>query len=126
MIALPLSPLWILEFLCYLLVVVFTYLSFRISERLVRRDPENALWLFLNWLCIVFLIFSFTHLISHALQNLMVYWNFPNLGVAHRIVGGIDSIIYVAIAAIILFFHRIQRLYRRMEADHHHLEETSH
>jgi signal transduction histidine kinase len=126
MIALPLSPLWILEFLCYLLVVVFTYLSFRISERLVRRDPENALWLFLNWLCIVFLIFSFTHLISHALQNLMVYWNFPNLGVAHRIVGGIDSIIYVAIAAITLFFHRIQRLYGRMEADHHHLEETSH
>jgi signal transduction histidine kinase len=38
----------------------------------------------------------------------------------------LDSIIYVAIATITLFFHRIQRLYRRMEADHHELEATSH
>jgi signal transduction histidine kinase len=37
----------------------------------------------------------------------------------------VDSIIFVFISAFTLFFHRIQRLYRRMEADHHQLEETS-
>jgi signal transduction histidine kinase len=125
MIALPLALLWILEYLSYSSVIVLVYLSFRVSERLVRRDPENALWLFLNWLCVVFLIFALTHITSHALQDIMVYGDFPNLAVAHRVVGGVDTIIYVVIAAITLFFHRIQRLYRRMEADHHHLEETS-
>jgi signal transduction histidine kinase len=125
MIALPLAPLWILEYLSYALVIVLAYLSFRVSKRLVRRDPENALWLFLNWLCMVFLLFAFTHIISHALQDIMVYMDYPNLAAAHRVVGGVDTIIYVVIAAITLFFHRIQRLYRRMEADHHHLEETS-
>ena len=42
-----------------------------------------------------------------------------------RAFGGFDTIIYVTIAAIIFFFHRIQRLYRRMQADHHHMTETS-
>ncbi|MBU4354036.1 MAG: HAMP domain-containing histidine kinase [Proteobacteria bacterium] len=126
MISLPLAPLWILEYLSAFIVLVLTLLSLRLSRRLVDQDPENALWLFLNWLAIAFLIFSITHLISHTLHDLITYWNLPNLALVQRIFGGFDTVIYVAIAAITLFFHRIQRLYRRMEADHHHLEATSH
>jgi signal transduction histidine kinase len=65
-------------------------------------------------------------MISHTLHDLITYWNLPNLALMQRIFGGFDTVVYVTIAAITLFFHRIQRLYRRMEADHHHLEETSH
>ena len=101
-------------------------LSLRLSRRLVDQDPENALWLFFNWLAIAFLIFAVTHLMSHALHDLIAYWDLPNLALVQRIFGGFDTVIYVVIATITLFFHRIQRLYRRMEADHHHLEETSH
>ena len=126
MITLPLAPLWILEYLCATIVLILNILSLRLSRRLVDQDPENALWLFLNWLAIAFVIFSVTHLISHFLHDLITYWNLPNLALAQRIFGGFDTVVYVVIAAIILFFHRIQRLYRRMEADHHHLEETSH
>jgi signal transduction histidine kinase len=126
MIALPLAPLWILEVLCFLAVVILNILSLRLSNRLVDQDPENALWLFLNWLAIAFLIFSITHAISHTLHDLIYYWNLPNMAPIQRIFGGFDSVVYVVIASITLFFHRIQRLYRRMEADHHHLEQTSH
>ena len=126
MIDLPLAPLWILEYLSALIVLILNFLSLRLSRRLVDQDPENALWLFFNWLAIAFLIFSITHLISHTLHDLIAYWNLPNLALVQRIFGGFDTVVYVVIAAITLFFHRIQRLYRRMEADHHHLEETSH
>ena len=126
MISLPLAPLWILEYLSSLIVLILTLLSLRLSRRLVDQDPENALWLFFNWLAIAFVIFSITHMISHSLHDLIAYWDLPNLALIQRVFGGFDTVIYVVIAAIILFFHRIQRLYRRMEADHHHLEETSH
>ncbi len=126
MIALPLAPIWILEYLCAFIVLILNILSMRLSQRLVDRDPENALWLFLNWLTIAFVIFSITHMISHVMHDLITYWNLPNLALVQRIFGGFDTVIYVAIASITLFFHRIQRMYRRMEADHHHLEETSH
>jgi signal transduction histidine kinase len=126
MIALPLAPIWILEYLCSLTVIILNLLSLRLSYRLINQDPENALWLFLNWLAIVFMVFSITHIISHSLHDLITYWDLPNLSLVQRIFGGFDTVIYVVIASITLFFHRIQRLYRRMEADHHHLEETSH
>jgi signal transduction histidine kinase len=125
MIALPLLPLWILEILCSLTVVIFCVLALRISQRLVKKDPENALWLFLNWLCLMFVIFSVLHFVAHIFLELVGYWNLPNMAEMQRISGSLDTVIYVAIAAITLFFHRIQSLYRRMEADHHHLEETS-
>ena len=125
MIALPLAPLWILELLCSLAVLILSILSLRLSYRLVAQDPENALWLFLNWIAMAFMIFSVSHIISHILGDLIIYWNLPDLAGAQRIFGGFDSVVYVGIASFTLFFHRIQRLYRRMEADHHHLEETS-
>jgi signal transduction histidine kinase len=126
MIALPLAPVWILEYLCSFSVIILNFLSLRLSQRLVNRDPENALWLFLNWLALAFMIFSVTHMISHGTHDLVTYWDLPNLTLTQRIFGGFDTVVYVTIAAITLFFHRIQRLYRRMEADHHHLEQTSH
>ncbi len=125
MISLPLFPLWMVKILGSTLVILFSWLSYRITRRLMARDPENALWLYFNWLTVVFLIFSISHSISHALQEIITFQRYAHLGYIRRIVGGFDSIIYVIIATITLFFHRIQRLYRRMEADHHQLEETS-
>ncbi|HEY9074812.1 MAG TPA: HAMP domain-containing sensor histidine kinase, partial [Desulfobaccales bacterium] len=126
MITLPLAPLWLLEIFCSFIVIILCLLSLRISNRLVKRDPENALWLFLNWLCIAFVIFSVLHVVAHFLLEVVAYWDLPNMANWQRAFGGFDSIIYVTIAAITLFFHRIQRLYQRMQTDHHHLEETSH
>ena len=68
MVTLPLAPLWILEYLVALVVLILNILSLRLSRRLVAQDPENALWLFFNWLAIAFLIFAVTHLMSHALM----------------------------------------------------------
>jgi signal transduction histidine kinase len=127
MITLPLFPIWFFQVLGSIAVVIFSLLSLRITRRLSARDPENALWLFLDWLTMGFVIFSISHATSHILQELInIFGENRSLWQLRRIFGGMDSIIYVIIAATTLFFHRIQRLYRRMEADHHHLEETSH
>ena len=99
MISLPLAPIWTLEYLCSLTVLILNILSLRLSQRLVERDPENALWLFLNWLAIAFVILSITHMVSHALHDLITYWDLPNLALAQRIFGGFDTVVYVTIAA---------------------------
>jgi signal transduction histidine kinase len=127
MITLPFLPIWFFHVLGTLAVLVFSFLSLRITRRLMARDPENALWLFLDWLALGFVIFSISHAVSHVIQEIIIYYGeTPNLWRIRRIFGGFDSIIYVMIATTVFFFHRIQRLYRRMEEDHHHLEETSH
>ncbi len=121
-----LAPLWLLKYTASLLVIALTLMALRESLGLVARDPENALWLFLNWLALVLVIFGFNHIIANGLQDLITYGDYPRLDTARRIFSGFEAIIFVTMATIIFFFHRLQRLYRRMEADHHHLEETSH
>ncbi len=127
MIALPFFPLWLLEYLGGLAVIVFTILAWRQSQQLMVKDPENALWLFLNWLSMAFVLFAFSHLISHFVQDLIRFRGATRtLDMLRRVLGGVDSIVYVAIATITLFFRSMRRLYQRMEEDHHHMEETSH
>lgn len=127
MISLPLFPLWLVEFLSAVSVLFLALLGFNLTRRLINQDPENALWLFFNWLATLFLIFAGSHAVSHLIQDIITFYG-PTSYLTHlrRAFGGLDSIIYVALASIILFFHRVQRLYRRMEEDHHHLEQTSH
>jgi len=127
MISLPLYPLGIIEYGGGIVVIIFTYMAWRYSRRLMKEDPENALWLFLNWLSIAFVFFSVSHLFSHFIQDIIRFESSSRtLIMLRRVLGGFDSIVYVAIATITLFFHSIRRLYHRMEEDHHHLEETSH
>jgi signal transduction histidine kinase len=124
-ITIPLILIWIVEILAAVTVIVLIWLPLRISAKSLAQDPENALWLFLNWLSLAFMIFACTHLISYTTQNLISYFHFPELELVQGIFGGLNTVIYVVIAAITLFFHRIQRIYRHMEVDHRHLEETS-
>ncbi len=127
MISLPLLPIWVIEYIGGVAVIILTLVAWRYSHRLMIEDPENALWLFLNWLAIAFIIFSISHILSHFVQDIIRFKGSSRLLVmAQRVLGGVDSLVYMAIATITLFFHRMRRLYQRMEEDHHHLEETSH
>ena len=127
MITLPLYPLGIIEYTGGVVVIILTFMAWRYSRRLMTEDPENALWLFLNWMAIAFVIFSVSHLFSHFIQDIIRFGGSSHLLIMlRRVLGGFDSVVYVAIATITLFFHSIRRLYQRMEQDHHHLEETSH
>jgi signal transduction histidine kinase len=127
MISLPLLPLWMLEYVSGLTIVVLTFLCLRLARNLMANDPENALWLFFHWLSVAFFLFSISHFLSHLIQDIIRFQGSTRtLDMLRRLLGGFDSVIYVAIATIIMFFHRMRQLYRRMEEDHHHLEETSH
>ena len=68
MIALPLLPLWLIEYAGGVVVVIFTCLAWRYSRQLMTEDPENALWLFLNLLAMAFVLFAISHLFSHFIQ----------------------------------------------------------
>jgi signal transduction histidine kinase len=125
MITIPFVFLFIFEVLLSIIVIILGHRALSISAKSLAQDPENPFWLFLNWLILVFVIFAYAHLASFITFSLSKYIHAPALVLAHGIFGGLDAVTYVVIAAIILFFHRIQRIYRHMESDHRHLEETS-
>ncbi len=127
MITLPAFPLWLVDILGSALVLVLSLAAFADARALRRRDPENALWLFLYWLTLALVIFGISRALGHILGNILV---FAGQGAVWDQVrpytGGLNAILSIIIASVTLFFHDIQMLYRRMAADQQHIEATSH
>jgi two-component system NtrC family sensor kinase len=108
------------------LVIILSWAAFRSCRLLVGRDMENALWLFLYWLSLALLAFGISRALGHIVGHILVYAGQADLWNRVRpYSGGLNSIISIIVASVTLFFHNIQRLYRRMAADHSHMEETS-
>jgi two-component system, NtrC family, sensor kinase len=126
MITLPLLPIWIVDIVGAVLVVLLATISFLIVIRLTAKDPENALYLFLFWFTLALLAFAFFRSAGHILKHVLI---FSGKGEAWENVrpwsGGLNSITFLVITAVSLFFYHIQRLYRRMAANHSELEATS-
>jgi signal transduction histidine kinase len=123
---LPLFPLWALDILGSLMVIILAWRSFGVVRRLLARDPENAQWLFLFWFTLALLAFALSRSIGHIVQHLLVFSGQEAIWKLLRpLSGGLNSITFVVIAAVSLFFYHIQRLYQRILAIHHQLEDTS-
>jgi len=127
MITLPIFPLWMVDILGSALVLLLSWGAFLNTRKLLAHDPENALWLFLYWLTLALLAFAISRALGHIIGHTLVmagqgdWWN-----QLRPYSGGLNAILSIVIASVTLFFHNIQKLYRRMEADHQHMESTSH
>ena len=127
MISLPSFPLVLSDILGSALVLLLSCVAFSCSRKLLAQDPENALWLFLYWLTLAFLAFGLSRALGHIIGHILVFaGQEPWWSQVRPYSGGLNAILSIVIASVTLFFHNIQRLYRRMEADHHHMEATSH
>jgi two-component system, NtrC family, sensor kinase len=126
MITLPLLPIWIVDIMGAVLVILLAASAFLVAIKLTGQDPENALFLFLFWFTLALLAFAFFRSAGHILKHVLIFSGEGEVWQNLRPwSGGLNSITFVAIAAISLFFYHIQRLYRRMAANHSELEATS-
>ncbi len=127
MTTLPLLPVTIIDIVGSALVILLGWACFHLARRGSAQDPENALWLFLYWLSLAFFAFSLSRALGHIIGHILVFAGLEQTWKQIRpYSGGLNAIISVSVASITLFFHNIQRLYRRMESDHQRLELTSH
>lgn len=126
MMSLPLFPIWAVDFTGSALVILLAVRSLAVAGRLKASDPENAHWLFLYSLTLALLIFALSRGIGHILQHILVFSGRGSVWqVLQPFSGGLNSISFVAITSVCLFFYYIQLLYRRMLANHRELETTS-
>jgi signal transduction histidine kinase len=126
MICLPLFPVWIVDILGSGLVIFLAWRSFQIVRRAMARAPENAMWLFLFWLTLALFGFALFRSMGHIFKHLLVFTGHGAIWARFQPVsGGLNSIIFVIIAAVSLFFYHIQGVYQRMMANHYQMEITS-
>jgi signal transduction histidine kinase len=123
----PAYPILLVDMLGSALVILLSWAVFSCSRKLLAHDPENALWLFFYWLTLALFAFGISRALGHIIGHLMVFAGRGEVWAQVRpYTGGLNAILSIVIASVTLFFHAVQKLYRRMQADHQHLEATSH
>ena len=126
MISLPLFPIMIVNIVGSTLVLLVFWQCVKVVRKATAREPENALWLFIFWLTVAFFFFACSRLVGHFFKYIFIFAGQGSVWEGVRpITGGLNTMAFIIIATVILFFHHIQLLYQRMVADRGQLETTS-
>jgi signal transduction histidine kinase len=124
MISLPLFPIWIVDIVGSALVLLVFWQCVKVVRK--AREPENALWLFIFWLTVAFFFFACSRSVGHIFRHLTIFAGYGSIWEGLRpLSGGLNTMAFLIISTVILFFHHIQRLYQRMVANHCQMEITS-
>jgi len=111
-------PIRIVDFGGSILMIVFSFLCLNTIRRLKSKDPDNVMWEYLLWICLGLAIFAISRSVGHILKQIVQLFGDDSLWEAIRpFSGGINTIMFVVVASVILFFERVWIFYRRVLKD---------
>ncbi len=122
---LPLTPIWIINLVGCLVLVVLSVLTKLRASCLYQRERENALWLYINWISLALIIFSLSRAAGSIAERLLItagqveVWEFLK-----PFSSGINSISFLIIAIFTLGYKNAEETYQRLEARNAELEQA--
>ena len=111
-------PIWIVDMVGSILMIVFSFLCLSLVRTLRYRDPDNVIWTYLFWLCLGLAGFAISRSAGHILKQILVLSGHEAVWSSIRpYSGAINSLMFVFVASVTLFFERIWKIYRQIFKD---------
>ncbi len=121
-----LFPVHSFDIITSALVVILATLALAKAYEIYRSDKENIRYNYLLWVAWVLFAFSVSRAGGHLLKYALLFSGHEHLWTRlSPVVGGFNSIAFVLIGAVTLFFHRIQTIFIRMVQDRQKIEKIS-
>jgi len=126
MLTLPMLPVWIIDFFGAAAAIILAYLCLGEARKLMQAERDNPLWAFFFWLTVTFLALALSRSLGHLFKYILIFSGAAELWeIIRPVSGGINTLAFMTVASVTMFFHHIQGIYRRMEANHAELESVS-
>jgi two-component system, NtrC family, sensor kinase len=123
--SLPLLPIWIVDLLGSALMCCFSLLAVWVAMRLRRTDQSNVVWTYLLWLCYALAAFALSRSVGHIVKRLLMTSGYGSLwSHLQPYSGAMNSLLFVVVASITLFFERVWRIYQQILGDKRALQEA--
>lgn len=123
---LPAFPIRFVDLIGAVLMIVFSLLSLLFVFRLRHRDRENIVWTYLLWVCMSLVIFSISRSAGHILKQVLIFSGRTQLWNPIRpISGAINTVMFMVVASVTIFFGRIWSIYQEILKDRQALQ-TAH
>lgn len=118
-------PIWAVDVFGSICMIILAFMCVRLANLLRRRDRNNIIWTYLFWVCTALAVFAVSRSAGHILKQLLILsgdaseWN--------RIrpySGAINTLTFMVVGAITLFFQRSWSIYRQIASDKQDLQAT--
>lgn len=117
------APIWFTDVVGSSVMVVFSFLSVFYARRLVRAQPDNVIWTYLLWLSLALLVFAVSRSVGHIAKRILLLFEMRDVWVELRpYSGALNSLAFVVVASITLFFQRVQKIHTAILDDRRALE----
>ncbi len=116
-------PIFLVDFTGSILMIIFAFLCLRIVTTLRGRDRNNLIWTYLLWVCIGLACFAVSRSAGHILKNIFILTGHRELWANIRpFSGAVNTVMFIVVAAITLFFERIWKIYQLILKDRQEIE----
>lgn len=118
-----LIPIWCVDVIGSMLMIVFAFLSFGLSLGLKKKDPNNIIVTYLLWVCLALFVFAISRSAGHLLKQIFLLAGQRDLWAAIRpFSGAVNTFTFIVVASVTLFFERTWAIYGTILKDRQALQ----
>jgi two-component system, NtrC family, sensor kinase len=111
-------PIWIVDITGSVLMIIFSFLSLLLVHELRSRDPNNVIWTYLLWVCSGLALFAVSRSAGHILKEALLLSGQSRVwSLIQPLSGAINTLSFVVVASVTLFFEQIWKVYRQISSD---------
>jgi two-component system, NtrC family, sensor kinase len=108
-----------------LLMIIFSFLCVTYALRLKKRDPQNIVWTYLTYVSLALAVFAVSRSMGHIIRQILILANRESLWThLQPYSGAVNSLAFMVVGAVTLFFERTWTIYQGMVKDRQALEKA--
>ncbi len=121
-----LAPVWFGDVIGSALMILLALLCLVYASRLRRARPENVMWMYLFFLSLALTVFSVSRGVAHLAKHVLVMTGKGHVwATLSPFTGAFNSLTFMVVGSVTLFFQRVQRINRLVLNDKKALEVAS-
>jgi two-component system, NtrC family, sensor kinase len=108
-----------------LLMIIFSFLCVKYALRLKKRDPQNIVWTYLTYVSLALAVFAVSRSMGHIIKQFLILTDRQSHWVQLQpYSGAVNSLAFMVVGAVTLFFERTWTIYQGMIKDRQALEKA--
>ena len=111
-------PIYIVDMAGSAAMIVLSMMCLRLALKLKRLHQSSVIWTYLAWVCYALCLFAFSRGAGHILKHVLAMSGKANIWEAIRpLSGSINTLSFMVVSSVTLFFHRTWIIYRDIQND---------
>lgn len=124
--SLPLYPIYIVDFVGALLMMVFSLIAFHFAHRLTRLQPKSVLWTYMFWFSMSLVALAASRGVGHSIRFVLFLFGFPHIWrFIYPYSGALNTITFISVAVLTFYYSNVREVIERVRRDAEALYEAN-